>query len=259
MNNAIVTGQTNLDGLGGPELAPGPALGGANPVYIGTSLGAIVGDVFHATEPNLTASALNVGGARITNILLTSPAFSPPVIDGLAEAGIAQGTPSFAQFFLIAQAVTDDADPINYADQATSGALRGGTPAQILQQVHLVDNVVPPSTQFDLALQHANGSADFGQVDAIAVQQLVVSQVVSPFAGSGFFEVPNASHGSILDPTSFPAATVGLVTQALTYVGTALQTGTGTIIDAGLRTPPVAPQVVEAIDNSGDVSHAVRF
>jgi virulence factor lipase-like protein len=254
LNNAIVTGQTDLTNDMVPELAPGPGLGGVNPVYISLSLGSIVGDLFHATEPNLTASALNVGGARITNLLLSSETFSGLVIDGLAANGVVQGTPQFAQFFIIAQAVIDDADPVNYADQAITGTLRGGTPAQILQQVNVTDAVVPPSSQYDMAIQHAHGVASpaFSQVDALLPTPLA-PQVSSPYAGPGFYEIPNAGHGAILDPSAGP--TVQIVTQALTYLGSALTGGTGTIIDSGIRARQIPVEILE----SGDYSGVVKF
>lgn len=251
LNNAIVTGQTDVSGDMVPELAPGDALMGVDPAYISLSLGSIVGDIFHATEPNLTASALNVGGARISNLLLSSETFSGLVIDGLAANGVQQGTASFAQFFLIAQAVADDADPVNYADQAITGSLRGGESAQILQQVNVTDAVVPPSSQYDMAIQHAHGVSTpaFSQVDAILPTPLA-PQVASPFAGPGFYEIPNAGHGAILDPGAGP--TVQIVTQALTYLGGALG-GTGTIVDTGIRGRQIPVQYLDSTDYSGVV------
>jgi hypothetical protein len=257
LNQAMVSGQTNIDAPALapagtlPELAPGPGLGGVFPAYVSLSLGSIVGDVFHATEPNLTASALNVGGARISNLLLQSETFSDLVIQGLAANGVQQGTPSFAQFFLIAQAVVDDADPVNYADEAISGTLRGGASAQILQQVNVTDAVVPPVSQYDMAIQHAHGvsSPAFVQVDALVASALA-PQASSPYAGPGFYEIPNAGHGAILDPSAGP--TVQIVTQALNYLGTALG-GTGTIIDSGIRARQIPVEILESTDYSGVV------
>jgi hypothetical protein len=196
-----------------------------------------------------------VGGARISNLLLQSETFSGLVIQGLADQGVAQGTASFAQFFLIAQAVVDDADPVNYADQAITGSLRGGEGAQILQQVNVTDAVVPPVAQYDMAIQHANGvsSPAFSQVDAI-VTQLLAPQASTPYAGPGFYEIPNAGHGAILDPSAGP--TVQIVTQALTYLGGALGGGTGTITDTGIRARQLP---VELLEQNTDYSGVVKF
>ncbi len=59
----------------------------------------------------------------------------------------------------------------------------------------------------------------------------------SPYAGPGFFEVPNAGHGALLDPTAGP--TVGIVTQAITFLGT------GNIVSGALRAQqaPFVPAV----------------
>ena len=250
LNQAIVSGQTNLDNLGGPELGA-PVVNAAfpNPSFIGTSLGAIVGDVFHATEANVARSVLNVGGARITNLLLNSQTFAQPVLDGLASQGVVQGTSQFAQFFLIAQAVVDDADPVNYADQAITGTLRGGSSAQILQQLGVTDAVVPPSAQYDMAIQHANGTATpaFSQVDAVVAQALI-PQATAPFQGPGVYEMTNSAHGAILDPSQGP--TTAIVTQALTYLGTGNITS-----QAALRTREISPRVV----NTSEYVRAIRF
>ena len=262
LNQAIISGQTNIDAPAGtpgvdpgaaPELAPGTDEGGVDPGYMSLSLGSIVGDLFHATEDDLTASALNVGGARITNLLLQSETFSGPVKAGLAAQGAPEGSSDFARFFLIAQAVVDDADPVNYADQAISGNLRGGVGAQILQQGNVTDAVVPPVAQYDMANQHANGVASpaFSQVDAI--RAILAPQVSSPYAGPGFYEIPNAGHGAFLSPAFGP--TTQIVTQALTYIGAGLGGGTPTIVDTGIRARQIPVEILE----DGDYSGVVKF
>ena len=257
LTQAIVSGQSNVDAAPGPELAPGTDEGGVDPVYLSLSLGSIVGDLFHATEPNITASALNVGGARITNLLLQSETFRPIVVGGLAAQGVTEGSADFARFFLIAQAVIDDADPVNYADQAISGTLRGNRRAQILQQVYTSDAVVPPVSQYDMARQHANGvgAPAFAQVDALVAQALA-PQASSPYAGPGFYEIPNAGHGALLDPSAGP--TQQIVTQALTYLGTALNPvpGIGTIVDTGIRARQIPTELLE---ETTDYSGFIKF
>lgn len=258
LTHAITSGQTNIDSPPGapagtaPELgAPGINAAFPNPFFISISLGSIVGDVFVATEPNISRSVLNVGGARIASLLLNSETFGPRVREGLAaSAGIEEGTARFAQFFLIAQTVVDDADPVNYADQATSGALRGGAPAQILQQVNTTDAVVPPSAQYDMAIQHANGRDTFSQVDAIVAQALI-NQVASPFTGIGMYEIPNAGHGALLDPTAGP--TTQIVTQALTYLGT------GAIANTGIRARSAVETFADSAEDLANYANAIKF
>lgn len=230
LTQAIESGQTDLTGDSIPELAPGSA---AKPFFIGQSLGSIVGTTFLATEPNTSRGVLNVPGGRIVNLLLSSPTFGPPVREGLAANGVVEGTAQFAQFFMFTQAVLDDVDPLNYAEPAISGALRGGTGANLLQQVHLNDTVITPAAQYDLSIAFGENPS-FAQVAAVNALALV-AQATSPDPGPGMFEVANAGHGALLDPTAGP--TVGIVTQAITFIGT------GQIVSGALRAQqaPVAP------------------
>jgi hypothetical protein len=232
LTQAIYSGQTDLNGDQVPELVPGTV---AAPFFLGQSLGAMTGIDFAATEPHVNRSVMNVPGGRIVNLLLNSPAFGPLVLQGLAANGISPGTPEFAQFVIFTQAVLDDVDPLNYAEPAISGSLRGGTGANLLQQLHTEDTVILPESQYDLA--NAFGEdADFAQIDALLPLQLV-TQAVSPDPGPGLFEIPGADHGAILDPTLGP--TVQIVTQAITFIGT------GNIIDAGLRAKATVDRAAE--------------
>jgi hypothetical protein len=270
LTNAIVTGQTNIDA---PAIAGAPAnlpeLGApivnpafSNPGYIGLSLGSIVGTPFHTTEPNISGSALNVGGARLSTLLLNSETFGSIVRDGLAAAGVIEGTPSFAQFFIIAQAVFDNADPVNYAAHAITGDLRGGTRARILQQGNVTDAVVPPSAQYDLARQFGNGTSTprFTQVDPINSLEPLVATGLTDFTGSGFFEIPNAGHGTLLDPSAGP--TVQVQTQAITYLGN-IFAGPGAPNGDGLITSPAgirARQIsAQAAETAEQYLHTVKF
>lgn len=214
LNQAIVSNQSDLDpGAGVVSLAPAP------PFFLGHSLGGIVGTIFTATETNLGRSVVNVAGGRLTALLLGSPTISPPILAGLAatDPNLVPGTPQFAQFFLIAQTVLDDADPLNYA--AAAGAKTGA--ASILQQSLIADNVVPPSAQYDLAT--AMGvNAGFSQVNAIAAQALI-SQAAAPFTGSGLFEINNANHGVLLNPadgTPNPGKNQAVFGQIIAYFTT---------------------------------------
>ena len=102
LNNAIYSGQTDLNGDMVPELiwedAPTPPFPAEvkKPFFIGISLGAMVGTVYQATEPNANRGVLNVPGGRIVPLLLESPTFGPPVLAGLAASGIQPGTAQFS-------------------------------------------------------------------------------------------------------------------------------------------------------------------
>jgi hypothetical protein len=237
LNNAIFSGQTDLSGDMIPELVPGNANTPFNrPLFLGQSLGSIVGSPFVATEPNINRAVLNVPGGRIVNLLLTSPTFGPPVLAGLAASGVQPGTAEFAQFVIFTQAVIDDVDPDNYAQPAIAGTLRGGEGANLLQQIHIDDTVIPPASQYDLANCFGE-DPDFVQVAALAPLALV-TQAAAPSAGPGVFEVPGAEHAALLTPEAGPQAQI--VAQAITFL---LQ---AEIIDAGLRAKAVPTPVTPA-------------
>lgn len=246
LNNAIFQGKTDLNGDGIPELVPGAANTPFNrPLFLGQSLGAMVGSLYVATEPNSGRAVLNVPGGRIINLLLTSPTFGPPILEGLAGLGIEPGTADFARFAIFTQAVLDDVDPLNYAEPAVAGTLRGGEGANVLQQLHLDDTVITPAAQFDLAIAFGEDT-DFAQVSAL-VPQALIRQATAPTAGPGAFEVPNAEHGALVSPTAGP--TQQIVAQAITFLVSPTP-AFGTIIDAGLRAAakmsPSAPAAEEA-------------
>ena len=219
LTQAIVGGGTNFDGVAGNELTA------ASPTFFGTSLGGIVGDVFLATEPNISRGAINAAGGRIFNLLLNSPAFSQNIIDGLAAKGVVKGTLDFDIFGLISQTVIDDVDPINYAKHLVTGDLRGNNPGNVLQQVYVTDTTVPPLAQYDLAIQHGAGTSNpaFSQVDATsntetiaALARTLIAQVSSPFTGAGMYEVTNATHTAIFTPTLGPSIGGQIISYLLT-------------------------------------------
>ncbi len=94
LTHAITSGQADIDGAAGTDLAPVP------PFFVGHSLGGIVGTVFLATETNVGRGILNATGGRISNLLLNSTQIGPTVVAGLAAQGVQQNTSQFLQFLL---------------------------------------------------------------------------------------------------------------------------------------------------------------
>lgn len=255
LNNAIFQGKTDLNGDGIPELVPGSANTPFNrPLFIGQSLGSMVGSLYVATEPNAGRAVLSVPGGRIINVLLTSPTFGPPILQGLAAVGIEPRTSDFTRFAIFTQAVLDDVDPLNYAQPAIAGTLRGGEGANILQQLHLDDTVITPEAQFDLGIAFGE-AAEFKQVAALAPQALI-SQATAPAAGPGLFEVANAEHGALVNPAAGP--TQQIVTQAITFLVSPTP-AFGTIIDAGLRAAAKSDLNAPAVEDHESYRRAVSF
>jgi pimeloyl-ACP methyl ester carboxylesterase len=95
-------------------------------VYLaGHSLGAIVATTFAAVNnaPEVLAANTSLnkvqgvmlanGGAHISKLLENSPSFGPTIINGLAAAGVDQGTSNFEKFMYVIQSTIDVVDPAN--------------------------------------------------------------------------------------------------------------------------------------------------
>lgn len=124
-------------------------------LYLGMSLGAIIGSTAVATTPGIKASVLNVGGVGWLDILENTENLTIrcSLVDALIGAGILTGDPSSAgetalclgddwktqpgyrQFSAIARWVLDPADPANFTRQLA-------TKRFLLQEV-IGDQVVP--------------------------------------------------------------------------------------------------------------------
>lgn len=88
--------------------------------YFGHSAGAMIGSSFVALESNIKDAVIAHAGGYIMKTLDGSSQFSPVLVGGLAAAGIAKGTADYEAFLGVAQAVTDDLDPLNYASTLAS-------------------------------------------------------------------------------------------------------------------------------------------
>jgi hypothetical protein len=109
--------------------------------YEGQSLGALLGTLNAAAQPQLSRVVLNVGGATASDIVSQSPAFAPLLAQLLASLGIAPGSPEYLLFIQTAKWILDPADPINFAGVARARVAAGGF--DILGQWAACDQVVP--------------------------------------------------------------------------------------------------------------------
>ena len=229
LSAAIAFGKGELDGNAGPELAPAfsapNTLSGITPGYIGHSLGGIVGTVYGASDPFLRRAVLSATGGRLTQLLLTSPPRGPVVIAPLGAGGLQQGTQAFPQFFLIAQTVLDDADPLNYALPLRTGSpLRAaaGFPvaANVLIQEVVGDQTIGNSATRDLA-RTFNIVPGFSHVQPVFEAVAFLTQAAAPFAGSGFSQVNFGNHGLFLNDVGNTEANARRVQrQAGDFLGT---------------------------------------
>jgi hypothetical protein len=127
-------------------------------VYLGGSLGGIMGTLFMGVENQVTVGMLSVPGGGLPNILASRQIrqLLEPFLGLLV--GLEPTNPYFAPFLhrfqQVAQWALDPADPINYAPYVVIPGmqLRGVPAKRILMHEGIVDDVVPNRTTDDLAL-----------------------------------------------------------------------------------------------------------
>lgn len=107
--------------------------------FVGHSLGGISGTVFSALTndatlnatvngiyaqssqlssysfPALSSVVLHNTSGQVTRLIENSPSFSTPVLGGLADAGVSQGSGDFENFFYVFQSIVDAGDPVSFA------------------------------------------------------------------------------------------------------------------------------------------------
>ncbi|WP_300498858.1 MECDP-synthase [Marinobacter sp.] len=137
-------------------------LAGLDVHFVGHSLGGISGTTFASlvNDPTLNATVngiyqspgsplngfefrplstvvLHNTGGQVTRLIENSPAFSAPIIGGLAAAGVNQGSANFESFMYVFQSVVDATDPVNFAEGL------GGSTTNILLSEVVGDTTVP--------------------------------------------------------------------------------------------------------------------
>lgn len=200
-------------------------------VYIGHSLGAIVGTTFLAFDDTVNTASLAFGGGGLPRILANSPAFGPRIAAGLAAGGVDINSADGNAFLNAAQTVVDSVDPINHA------AAAGNNAAVHMLQINGDTVVINNLSQFPLV-----GTEPLARM-------MGLSQVTSTAAGSGFVKFSTGYHGSLLSPadsnpeddiTAEQALAVfqELQTQVATFAATAgsIVIGNTAVID-GAATP----------------------
>ncbi|SET96660.1 hypothetical protein [Stigmatella erecta] len=121
-------------------------LDGSKIVYIGQSLGGMLGTLSTSVSPNVGNVVLNVPAGDLTGVLLTSQApdfvkARTGFLQTLAAENITPGTPAFDQFLGLAKLILDPADPLNYASRVSTRS-KGKTLIHYIAQ----DEVLPNAT-----------------------------------------------------------------------------------------------------------------
>ena len=201
-----------------------PNVDGTKISFVGQSLGSIVGTVFLANDPTVKVGLLSVPGGGIARLLDASPAFGPRIHAGLAAAGLVQGTPSYDAYFAATQTVIESGDPINFA--AGTAGKRIIVHEVIGSEDVLPDQVIPNSVP---------GAPLSG------TEPLIAALGLTPITGSaqsadgirGATRFLQGEHGSLLDPTDFPAATIEMQGEMASFLvtgGAAVQVNNPSVI-----------------------------
>ncbi len=184
---------------------------------IGHSLGGTTATTFAAFTDNLSSVTLAMPAAGLVETIVASPAFSGPVLGGLAAAdeNLVPGTPEFASFVVAAQTVIDAADPINFAARAAAT-----NPIHMIEVIG--DQVVP---------NLIDGAPLAGTEQLARVMGLV--GVSANTSGSALVRYIAGDHGSILSPAASPEAFAEMQLQTATFAasgGTAITVTDPTVV-----------------------------
>jgi len=187
--------------------------------FVGHSLGGIVGGTMLSYAPEFHSATLAMPGGGIAQLLANSEAFGPQIINGLAAAGIEQGSAEFNTFLTAAQTMVDSGDPINHAQTL---AASGNT---LIHMIEVVGDTVVPNNV---------ATAPLSGTDPLA-RLLGLQQVASISGGNTFVKFSAGDHSSILSPEASLAATIEMQTQTAFFAasrGTLLPIGDDTVIQA---------------------------
>jgi Pla-1/cef family extracellular lipase len=183
-------------------------LDASNVSFVGQSLGSIVGTVFLAVDPSVKVGVINVPGGGIARLLDASPAFGPLIHAGLAAAGVMQGTPEYDAYFVATQTVIDSGDPINFPLNSPLLASKSLLLQEVIGSGDIPgDQVIPNSVP---------GAPLSGTEPLIAALGLsdITGTTQNADGIRGVTRFLQGEHGSILDPTDFPAATLEMQGEA---------------------------------------------
>ncbi len=131
----------------------GYTLDGQDMVYLGMSLGGILGANLSVVEPTLTTFALNVPGAGFAQMVQSSAAFSTLFDAEVAARQILPGSDAFFQFIQLVRWLLDPVDPVNIAHHAILAPITYDDPVsgqevqapvkRVMIQMARQDSVVP--------------------------------------------------------------------------------------------------------------------
>jgi pimeloyl-ACP methyl ester carboxylesterase len=165
----------------------GYKLDGDDVVYLGMSLGGIVGANLSAAEPTLETFVLNVPGADYFKLIENSPTFRSQFQDALDHRGVEQGSDAYFEFGNIVRWLLDPVDPLNLTQH---------TIADPVTYVDPVDGQEKVAPQKRVLIQMAKNDAVVPNVATRALSERMGVPISE-------YEPAISNHGFLFDPTSF--------------------------------------------------------
>ena len=203
-----------------------PDLDGSTIKWVSISGGSVIAPAIVASDPLITGAFMSVGGGGIARLLNGSD-FYGPLIQGTLKslAGIEPGMPEYESYLQAWQTLIESVDPINWADEVS----------------RFNDVVVHEVIGDDTVPNFVPGAPLSGTEPMIRAMGLKpYSSTQTNPAGVdlvGRF-VPPATHGSLLDPTSSPAAFAEMQKQ----LGSFLASGGTTVVVEDASTMVTVPE-----------------
>lgn len=205
--------------------------------YVSQSLGSIIGATFVATEPDVGAAVLNVGGGGLYSIALSF--FGDEGGEPVGPDGFVNLPTTLMDILLVLQNAIERADPINYARHVIREPLViSGMPAppkNVLLQEAVGDNTVGNFSTDSLTREMGGevaGPTFFRSVPGLTVRDAPFSgNVAGGQATLVMTQFSPAQHSFLLtldDPGAFCRGQI----QAAEFVRSYIDTGVSRVIDA---------------------------
>ena len=138
----LLSGGVDVDGDSVPDLASDFA------IYMGASLGAIMAPELLAYTDYLPAAVLVVGGARLIDIVRTSPNVAP-LITVVKPRNMTES--DIERFWIVAQTAIERGDPANFSKHVFTERLDDAPPVHVISGMVLDDDTVTQPTNLMLA------------------------------------------------------------------------------------------------------------
>lgn len=165
----------------------GYVLDGQDMVYLGMSLGGILGSILSVVEPTIETFVLNVPGAGLLEMMENSPAFSTLFANEVAARGIeSRESDAYFRFQNIIRWMLDPIDPVNVVQHA------------VREQGSYTD----PYTGETITLPFKRVMIQMAESDSVVPN--ITTEILSERMGIDYRRYTPAisNHGFLFDPTS---------------------------------------------------------